>query len=125
VSAAEEEPAGDLSGLRERFQYIVELYNLTGHEEYSFAEIGIDSLTMVRLIEDIKDLLEAHGAGELVRHVDVRLLQRLTIAEFFSFLDQFERAADQPIAALRYVLTKIQEDHEAYERECMRADASR
>jgi thioester reductase-like protein len=123
VSAAEEEPAGDLSGLRERFQYIVELYNLTGHEEYSFAEIGIDSLTMVRLIEDIKDLLEAHGAGELVRHVDVRLLQRLTIAEFFSFLDQFERAADQPIAALRYVLTKIQEDHEAYERECMRADA--
>ena len=123
VSTKEQEPAGDVSGLRERFQYIVELYNLTGHEEYPFAEIGIDSLTMVRLIEDIKDLLEEHGAGELVRHVDVKLLQRLTIAEFFSFLDQFERAADQPIAALRYVLAKIQKDHEDYERECMRADA--
>jgi thioester reductase-like protein len=123
-SVREQEPAGDLSGLRERFQYIVELYNLTGREDYSFAEIGIDSLTMVRLIEDIKDLLEEHGAGELVRHVDVKLLQRLTIAEFFSLLDQFEKAADQPIAALRHVLKKIQDDHEAYERDCMRADAT-
>jgi thioester reductase-like protein len=123
VSAREAEPAGDVSGIRERFQYIVELYNLTGREEFSFAEIGIDSLTMVRLIEDIKVLLEEHGAGELVRHVDVKLLQRLTVAEFFSLLDQFEKAADEPIAALRYVLRKVQEEHESYERDCMRSDA--
>ena len=124
VSAREQEPAGDVSGLRERFQYIVELYNLTGREEYSFAEIGIDSLTMVRLIEDIKGLLEEHGAGELVRHVDVKLLQRLTIQEFFSLIDQFESASATPIAALRFVLQKVQQEHEEYERECMRSDAA-
>ena len=38
-----QEAAGDPSGLKDRFQYIVELYNLTGREEYTFAEIGIDS----------------------------------------------------------------------------------
>jgi thioester reductase-like protein len=123
VSVADQQPAGDLSGLRERFQYIVELYNLTGHEEYTFAEIGIDSLTMVQLIEDIKGLLEEHGAGELVKHVDVKLLQRLTIAEFFALIDQFEKSSDQPVIALRYVLKKIQDEHETYERDCMRADA--
>ncbi|HEX6852011.1 MAG TPA: thioester reductase domain-containing protein [Candidatus Polarisedimenticolaceae bacterium] len=124
VSLREQEPAGDVSGLRERFQYIVELYNLTGREEYSFAEIGIDSLTMVRLIEDIKGLLEEHGAGELVRHVDVKLLQRLTIQEFFALIDQFERSSASPVAALRYVLLKVQQEHEEYERECMRSDAA-
>jgi thioester reductase-like protein len=116
--------AGELTGLKERFQYIVELYNLTGREEYTFAEIGIDSLTMVEILSDIKQLLEDHGAGELVDEVDVRLLQRLTIAEFFALVDQFERAADEPIAALRYVLKRIQREHADYERDCMRSDAA-
>jgi len=117
------EVACDPSGLKERFQYIVELYNLTGREEYTFAEIGIDSLTMVEILEDIKTLLEEHGAGELVNEVDVRLLQRLTIAEFFSLVDQFEKASDEPIAALRVVLRRIQSEHASYEEDCMRSDA--
>ncbi len=123
VSTRDHEPPGELNGLRERFQYIVTLYNLTGHEEYTFAEIGIDSLTLVRLLEDIKVLLEEHDAGSLVKDVDVRLLQRLTVAEFFSLLDQFEHSSNEPIMALRYVLRRIQEEHEGYERECMRSDA--
>ncbi len=123
VSARDQEPAGDATGVRQRFQYIVELYNLTGHEEYSFTEIGIDSLTMVELLADIKDLLEEHGAGSLVKDVDVRLLQRLTIAEFFSLLDQFEKASGEPIMALRHVLRRVQQEHQSYERDCMRSDA--
>ncbi len=123
VSARDQEPVGDLSALRERFQYIVTLYNLTGHEDYTFAEIGIDSLTLVRLLEDIKTLLEEHDAGALVRDVDMRLLQRLTVAEFFSLLDQFEKSSSEPIEALRLVLMRVQQEHESYERECMRSDA--
>ncbi len=123
VRVLEQEPVGDLSALRERFQYIVTLYNLTGHEDYTFAEIGIDSLTLVRLLEDIKTLLEEHDAGALVRDVDVRLLQRLTVAEFFSLIDQFEKSSSEPIQALRLVLRRVQEEHESYERECMRSDA--
>nr|MCU0254217.1 thioester reductase domain-containing protein [Acidobacteriota bacterium] len=115
--------AGELTGFRDRFQYIVELYNLTGREEYTFAEIGIDSLTTVQLLDDIKKLLEEHGAGSLVNEADVRLLQRLTVAEFFSLLEQFEKAADEPLLALRYVLRRVQKEHEDYERECMRSDA--
>jgi thioester reductase-like protein len=117
------EAQGEPSDLKARFQYIVELYNLTGREEYTFAEIGIDSLTMVEILEDIKSLLEEHGAGELVDEVDVRLLQRLTIAEFFSLVDQFEKASDEPMAALRFVLRRIRSEHASYEEDCMRSDA--
>ena len=123
VSAPDPSTPGELFGLKERFQYIVELYNLTGREEYTFAEIGIDSLTMVEVLEDIKQLLLEHGARELVDEVDVRLLQRLTIAEFFSLVDQFEKAAGEPLSALRYVLRRIREEHTSFERECMRSDA--
>ena len=123
VCAKRPEPVGRPANLRERFQYIIELYNLTGREEYTFVEIGIDSLTMVQLLNDIKRLLEEHGARALVNEVDIRLLQRLTIAEFFALLDQFEKTADEPLAALKYVLRRIQKEHESYERECMRADA--
>jgi hypothetical protein len=111
------------TGLRERFQYLIEMYNLTGREEYSFAEIGIDSLTMVLLIEDIKELLEEHGAAELVDEVDVKLLQRLTIAELFSLLDRLEAASDQSIVALSYALRRIRQEHVTCERERMRSDA--
>ena len=123
AGARDGEPAAEPAGLRQRFQYIVELYNLTGDEEYSFAELGIDSLTTVELLADIKELLEEHGAGSLVNDVDVRLLQRLTIAEFFALLDQFEKASDEPIAALRYVLKRVSQEHQHDERECMRRDA--
>jgi len=129
VLAAHAAPAGrpageEPAGIRERFQYIVELYNLTGTESCTFAEIGIDSLTMVEILEDIKKLLEEHGAGALVHEVDVRLLQRLTIAEFFSLVDRFGAAGDEPLAALRWVLSRIRDEHESYESHCMRSDAA-
>ena len=123
AGASSEAVSGELTGLKERFQYIVELYNLTGREEYPFAEIGIDSLTMVEILEDIKKLLEEHGAGALVDEVDIRLLQRMTIAEFFSLVDRFESAAEDPIAALTDVIQRTKLEHARYESDCMRQDA--
>jgi thioester reductase-like protein len=123
VSTPGENTEADPSPLRRRFRYILELYNLTGREEYSFSEIGIDSLTMVELLSDIKKLLEEYGAGELAEEVGTGLLQRLTIGEFFSLLDKFENPSREPIVALRHVLRRIQEEHRSYERECMRTDA--
>jgi 16S rRNA (cytosine1402-N4)-methyltransferase len=57
---------------------------------FSFAESGIDSLTALRLLDDIKKLMEEHGADSLLDEVDVRLLQQRTIAQFLSLLEQFE-----------------------------------
>lgn len=114
---------GEAAGLRERFRYLLELYNLTGREEVTFAEIGIDSLTLVEFLEDIRDLLKEHGAGSLVEEVDVRLLQRLTVAGFFALLDRFEATPDEPLAELKEMLKRIQAEQEACEREAMTSDA--
>ncbi|MEK7469912.1 MAG: thioester reductase domain-containing protein [Planctomycetota bacterium] len=117
------EPGAEAGGLRGRFRYLLELYNLTGREEITFAEIGIDSLTLVELLEDIRQLLQEHGAGSLVNEVDVRLLQRLTVAGFFSLLDRFEKSSSEPLDALKEMLRRDQAEHEDYERDCMKSDA--
>lgn len=109
--------------LRERFRYVLERYNLAGQEKNTFAELGMDSLSLVTLLMDIERLFEERGATELIQEVDARLIQRLTVAEFFAILDQLEKVSDAPIAAFRRVLQRIKQDNEAYERHRMQADA--
>jgi thioester reductase-like protein len=123
VCGGDRAPSLASSGLKGRFQHVLALHALTGEEDATFAELGIDSLTMVELIAGVKRLFEEHGAGSLVDAVDARLLQRLTVAEFFGMLDQLERAADRPVASLRALLSRIAEEQNAYERDCMRGDA--
>jgi len=105
-----------------RFRYLLERFNLTGQEEHTFVEIGMDSLSLVTLLMDIERFLEEHGAGELIDEVDARLLQRLTVAEFFAILGRFDKS-DAPIATLRHLLQQIKQGNEVYERDCMQSDA--
>ena len=123
VASRDPEAKAALTGARERFRYVLELYALTGDETMSFAEVGIDSLTTVELLADIKQLLTDHGAGGLVDEIDVRLLQRLTVADFFALIDRFGSTPDPSLTGVRAMLARLSEEQAAYERECMTADA--
>ena len=111
------------AGPQERFRNLVESYDLTGEEDCSFADLGIDSLALAELRADLQALLEEHGAGELADEVNTRLLQRLTVAEFFGLMRQFGEGSGQPLDALRQALDQISAEYEAYEITQMRADA--
>ena len=106
-----------------RFRHLIESYDLTGHEDCSFADLGIDSLALAELRADLQAMLEEHGAGELAEEVNTRLLQRLTVAEFFRLMRQFGDRSGQPLDALRQALDQISAEYEAQETEQMRADA--
>ena len=105
-----------------RFRNLIESYDLTGQEDCSFADLGIDSLALADLRADLQALLEEHGAGELAEEVNTRLLQRLTVAEFFGLMRQFGEGAEQPLDGLRRALEQISAEYEAYETTQMRAD---
>ncbi|TAM68066.1 thioester reductase domain-containing protein [Mycobacterium sp.] len=107
-----------------RFRNLIESYDLTGDEDCSFADLGIDSLSLAELRTDLQTLLEEHGAGELAEEVNTRLLQRLTVAEFFGLIRQFGQGSGQPLDALRRALDQISTEYEAYEAAQMRADAA-
>lgn len=123
VSDTEKDLPRDFSsGLRQRFNYILESYNLTGREEDTLAEIGIDSLTLVVLFLELERLLEEYGAPDLVDEIDGRLLQRLTVTEFFSLLDQLDPALNNPSSSLQVLLKQFKIENEDHERDCMRQD---
>jgi thioester reductase-like protein len=111
------------AGPLERFRHLIESYDLTGQEDCSFADLGIDSLALAELRADLQALLEEHGAGELAEEVNTRLLQRLTVAEFFRLMRQFGEGAELPLHALRQALDQISAEYEEYETTKMRADA--
>jgi thioester reductase-like protein len=122
------------AGPLERFRHLIESYDLTGEEDYSFADLGIDSLALAELRGELQGLLEELGAGELAKDVDTRLLQRLTVAEFFGLMRQFgDRRRDRRLApawvrrrglkAFRRVLDEISNDYEVDDATKMRADA--
>jgi thioester reductase-like protein len=106
-----------------RFRHLIESYDLTGQEDCSFADLGIDSLALAELRADLQAFLEEHGAAELAEEVNTRLLQRLTVAEFFGLMRKFGDGSGQPLDALRRALDQISTEYEAHEAAQMRADA--
>jgi thioester reductase-like protein len=114
---------GAAAGPLERFRHLIESYDLTGQEDCSFADVGIDSLALAELRADLQALLDEHGAGELAEEVNTRLLQRLPVAEFFELVRQFGDGSGQPLDALRQALDQISAEYEEYETTQMRADA--
>ncbi|OMC15261.1 thioester reductase domain-containing protein [Mycobacterium colombiense] len=115
---------GVATGPLERFRNLIESYDLTGDEDCSFADLGIDSLALAELRTDLQALLEENGAGELADEVNTRLLQRLTVSEFFGLISQFGEGSGQPLDALRRALDQISAEYEANEAAQMRADAA-
>jgi thioester reductase-like protein len=110
-------------GPLDRFRDLIESYDLTGDEDCSFADLGIDSLSLAELRTDLQRLLEDHGVGELSDAVNTRLLQRLTVAEFFRLVRQFGDRDAQPLHFVRETLAAISAEYEEYEATQMRADA--
>ena len=118
-----QEQASMCGGLRKRFQYLLKQYNLTGREEFTFREVGMDSLSLVEFLLDVNRLLRDCGASDLVDAVDIQFLQGLTVGEFFSLLDEFDRVPDQAIATWGQCLKRAQHEYETRIRNCMRSDA--
>jgi thioester reductase-like protein len=110
-------------GLRKRFEYLLKQYGLTGREEYTFREVGMDSLSLVEFLLDVNHLLQDCGASDLVDTVDIQFLQGLTVSEFFSLLDKFDRVPDQAIATLGQCLKRARHEYETRVRNCMQSDA--
>lgn len=115
---------GTTAGPVERFRHLLERYDLSGEEDCTFADVGIDSLTLADLRAHLQTLLAEHGVAELAEVVTTRLLQRLTVADFFRLVRQFGDGSGQPLQALRQRLEETHLAYDTHEAARMRADAA-
>lgn len=103
-----------------RLRNFLERYHFKGDEDRTLGELGIDSLGMVSLLDNIERLLVDHGLTELLSDIDIRLLQRLRTSDLHSLLDSIDKKST---AALRASLDKFQHAQDEMLRQQMRFDA--
>jgi thioester reductase-like protein len=112
-----------VAGLKGIHNRILELYDLSGKEEITLTEIGLDSLTLVELTLEIQLYFEGRGLAHLVSELDTRFLQRISVAEITRILESYESGPDVPADGLRVWLRTRQQADDSQERKMMHADA--
>jgi thioester reductase-like protein len=113
----------DAPGLKARFLDILQSYRLTGHEDCTFADVGIDSLALVTVLLEIERSLKDRGLVHLAAQLDVWMIQRLRVADFFHLLDQLENGQGTEETTLCSLLDKLKHDHQGQEEALMQSDA--
>lgn len=116
---AEDGPAdGDLYELAQ----LRTRYGLTGKEEFTLFDAGIDSLDLVVILHWLKDALARHGAHAVSEMVDSSVLGMVTVRQIFEFGPLFEAAPGAAIAAIRGFLETSYREKLAEEQAMMQAD---
>ena len=104
------------------FEELKRKYGLKGNETYSLGKAGLESIDLVVLMHDIKELLKDKGADALAKQIDIRLIQEISISELFDLVDQFENSSALAIIRLKNMLSRLQKEHKQFERKMMLSD---
>ncbi len=103
------------------FNELFAKYNLRGDETYSLVHL-LDSLDLAVLIHDVKELLKDNGAAKMSSEIDARLLQEISVSEFFNLMEQFRTSSYLAINKLKKTILKLQREHNAFEQKRMIED---
>ncbi|MCY7423177.1 MAG: AMP-binding protein [Chitinophagaceae bacterium] len=104
------------------FDEIKEKYGFKGDETVTLGN-ALDSLDLVVLMHDIKELLKDKGAAALSNEIDMRLVQEISISELLELGEQFENSSAIAIIRLKRMLHKMQLEHTSIEQRKMLSDA--
>ncbi len=122
-SMAEINDAGlEIKASSSPFEEIKRKYGFTGDETFSLVH-ALDSMDLVLLIHDTKNLLKDNGAAKLSNDIDARLLQELSVSEFFDLIEQFRNSSFIAINKLKKTIHKLQKEHKDFEQKKMLQDA--
>jgi thioester reductase-like protein len=113
------EPTGESAT---QFDLLKTRYHLTGTENFSLIEAGVDSVDLVIFMHEIKESLKERGAGSLAEQVDIRLIQQITVAEIFQLNELFERSPEEAVLHVRHSLGDLLEATRKKEERMMTAD---
>lgn len=115
----------DLGGLDpdHPFADLFHRYRLTGSEEQTLAEAGLDSIELAGFAQELEKALQAAGSGDVEQAVDLRLLQKIRVVDLFDLLELAMQAT--PMARLRFrrALVGLQREHRELETHMMMEDA--
>lgn len=98
-------------------------YGLRGDETYSLTEAGIDSLDLVTLLHEVRELIAAHSSTGLAERVDVQLIQGVSIADLCHFVERVQQMPQDTRARLADLIETVRAEQRAADMAMMRLDA--
>jgi thioester reductase-like protein len=99
-------------------------YKLTGDEDITLIEAGLDSLDLVLFLHELTERLVAKGAVELAGDIDHRLVQALSVREIFRLSERIDHDLHTVVAQIRRQLNSRRHISRAAERASMAADSA-
>lgn len=111
------------AGIPDELESLQRRYRLTGAEDMTLLEAGVDSLDLVTTLHWMKDECRARGAANLADRITVRLFGSLTVRQVFEagrMLSAAPRIAGDRLADL---VREAMQARIAREREQMKADS--
>jgi thioester reductase-like protein len=105
------------------FDTLYSRYGLRGDERITLREAGVDSLDLVVLMHELKELLGKSDGHFLGEHVDLRFVQEITVADLFRLKNVLSDAPDSPIIDMQEMLVRAQASREMTEQKMIQTDA--
>lgn len=123
ASGADDSADDQISGSDELpFASFRSRYRLTGTEDITLHEAGLDSLDLVLFVHELEELLQARGLSDLAVEMDFKLVQHLSVAEIFRLVARIDHDPGTAAAQVRRLLRNAREQSIAAERRQMTAD---
>ncbi|MBM4184795.1 MAG: AMP-binding protein [Gemmatimonadetes bacterium] len=119
----ESDDADDALGWESNLQRLFQRYGLTGQEDTTVAEAGLDSLALVDFALDLEKHVEARGTGDLANGIDVRWLQKIPVSELYELVGQLSEAGSHSKLRFRQAFSALRRAHLEDEGRMMRQDA--
>ena len=103
-------------------EVLKERYSLTGNEDFTLFDAGIDSLDLVIFLNWLKDSLADQGADDLSDRVSARLLGAISIRQMFQIAGLFAKDPATATEQIGQFLDSAYQTRLAEERQLMQAD---
>ena len=99
-------------------------YGIDPEDPRPVSALGIDSLAVAELTQDLENLLRAHDAADLADLVDLRSVRYAAVADLVRLLQDICRGVPRGRVRLAAAFARLQEEQRGEELALMRQDAS-
>ncbi len=116
-------PESEIEAQPDELESMKRRYQLTGDEEFTLFDAGIDSLDLIVLLHWLRNECRSHGAANLTDRITVRLFGILTVKQIFGAGRTLKETPDLAGEALAGMIKQALHDRIEQERQQMKEDS--
>ena len=105
------------------FAKLLQRHGLSGDENISLIEAGVDSLDLVILQHEIKELLTRYNHLDILGQIDTKILQQITINDLFSMGNKLLSKDPSATSKIKEVISDLIREELTKEQGMMRRDS--